>query len=535
MRLSTVLLLSVAACGAPAAAQTFSPERIRADVSFLASDLLEGRNAGERGYDIAALYVAAEFEKLGLKPGAGNSYSQTVPFVQVGLDPKRPAAFVLNGRRFVNGTDAVIGASPLIANQDEQAEMVFVGYGLEDPRFGLDDYAGLDVRGKVIVFLHGAPASVPSEEAASLGEGRIKLAASKGAIGAIRLFTPAFEKLISWDRFRAYGKEKSMRWVEPNGTPHIENPTMRIGGTLGAKASAALLKDAPTDWAALLKTIEDKNAKPKSFALPGKIRLIRHSNIEKTSSPNVIGLIEGSDPALANEVVMLTGHLDHDGVGDPVNGDSIKNGMMDNAVGVATLMEAARAFQASGKRPRRSLLFVALTAEEDGLLGSEYLANYPALPGKKVVANVNLDMPILTYDFQDVIAFGAEHSTMGPIVARAVQGAGVTLSPDPVPEEGLFTRSDHYSFVKKGVPAVFLVTGYAGEGKARSQDFLKNHYHQVSDDLRLPVRWDAAAKFARVNYLVARELADGEEAPRWYEGSYFGEKFAKDQPKAAKP
>jgi Zn-dependent M28 family amino/carboxypeptidase len=124
---------------------------------------------------------------------------------------------------------------------------------------------------------------------------------------------------------------------------------------------------------------------------------------------------------------------------------------------------------------------------------------------------------------------------MGPIVARAVQGAGVKLSPDPIPEEGLFTRSDHYSFVKKGVPAVFLVTGYAGEGKARSEDFLKNHYHQVSDDLRLPVRWDAAAKFARVNYLIARELADGAEAPRWYEGSFFGEKFAKDQPKAPKP
>ena len=177
------------------------------------------------------------------------------------------------------------------------------------------------------------------------------------------------------------------------------------------------------------------------------------------------------------------------------------NGLMDNAAGMATMLEAARAFQASGKPPRRSVLFVALTAEEDGLLGSEYLAEHPALPGKKVVANVNLDMPILTYDFTDVIAFGAEHSTMGPIVARAVQSMGIASSPDPIPEEGLFTRSDHYSFVKKGIPAVFLKTGFAGEGKAKSEEFRKLHYHKVTDDMKLPVRWDAAAKFARVNYL----------------------------------
>ena len=150
-----------------------------------------------------------------------------------------------------------------------------------------------------------------------------------------------------------------------------------------------------------------------------------------------------------------------------------------------------------------------------------------------MVANVNLDMPILTYDFTDVVAFGAEHSTMGPIVARAVQSIGVTLSPDPIPEEGLFTRSDHYSFVKKGIPAVFLKTGFAGEGKAKSEEFRKLHYHKVSDDMKLPIRWDAAAKFAQVNYLIARELADAAEAPRWYAGNFFGDKFAPDQPQSA--
>ena len=186
-------------------------------------------------------------------------------------------------------------------------------------------------------------------------------------------------------------------------------------------------------------------------------------------------------------------------------------------------------------RPKRSILFVALTAEEDGLLGSEYLAEYPAFKGRQPVANVNLDMPILTYDFQDVIAFGAEHSTMGATVARAVSAIGVKVSPDPMPEENLFTRSDHYSFVQKGVPAVFLKTGFAGAGKAASEDFRKHHYHQVSDEVDLPFNWEAGAKFARVNYLIARELADAPEAPKWYSGSFFGDKFAAGQPKAPKP
>jgi Zn-dependent M28 family amino/carboxypeptidase len=199
------------------------------------------------------------------------------------------------------------------------------------------------------------------------------------------------------------------------------------------------------------------------------------------------------------------------------------------------MLEAARAFVDSGRRPRRTVMFVALTGEEDGLLGSEYLAEYPTLAGKKVVANVNLDMPILTYDFTDVVAFGAEHSTLGPIVDRAVSKIGVKLSPDPVPEEGLFTRSDHYSFVQKGIPSVFLVTGYGGAGKAASEDFQKNRYHQVSDDMTAPFNWKAAAKFAQVNYLIAREIADAPTAPLWYTGSYFGDKFAAGQPKAPKP
>ena len=289
MRSSLALLMSACAIAAPASAQTFSPERIRADVAFLADDLLEGRNAGERGYDIAAHYVAAEFRKLGLQPAAGASYFQSVPFVKVGLDKAHPASITIAGQRFANGIDIVTGATPLVANQDEEAEIVFVGHGLEDPRFGLDDYAGLDVKGKVVAYLYGAPKSVPSEEAASLNSTRGKTIASKGAIGSLMLFTPALEKLISWDDLSGYADEESFRWVAPDGKPHIENPTLRIGGTLGTKAAAALLKGSAMEWPALLKAMEDPTARPKGFVVRNKARLQRVSKIEKISSPNVVG------------------------------------------------------------------------------------------------------------------------------------------------------------------------------------------------------------------------------------------------------
>ncbi|MBX3565709.1 MAG: M20/M25/M40 family metallo-hydrolase [Sphingomonas sp.] len=251
--------------------------------------------------------------------------------------------------------------------------------------------------------------------------------------------------------------------------------------------------------------------------------------------PNVLGIIPGSDPALKNEYVVISAHLDHLGMGRPGGGDMIFNGAMDNASGVATMLEAARAFTTSGKPPRRSILFVALAAEEQGLVGSNFLARHPLIGDGKFVANVNLDMPILLYDFQDVVAFGAEHSTLGLIVAAAAAKMKVALSPDPVPAENLFVRSDHYSFVKQGIPSIFLVTGFQNGGEKAFKDFLKKHYHQPSDQIDLPFDWRAAARFAKINYLIAREIADADKAPMWYEGNVYGDRYAKNAPRAPKP
>lgn len=252
-------------------------------------------------------------------------------------------------------------------------------------------------------------------------------------------------------------------------------------------------------------------------------------------APNVIGMLPGSDPVLKKEYVVLSAHLDHVGV-DPVQvGDKIFNGAMDNASGVATMLETARAFAQSKQRPKRSILFVALAGEETGLLGSSYLARHPVVGDGKVVADVNLDMPILLYDFQDVIAFGGEHSTMGEVTARAGARMGVTVSPDPMPEEDFFERSDHYSFVKAGVPSIFLMTGFKNGGEKAFRTFLAKNYHKPSDQIDLPFNWEAGAKFARLNYWIAREVADAAEAPRWYEGNRYGDRFAKGAPRAPRP
>lgn len=252
-------------------------------------------------------------------------------------------------------------------------------------------------------------------------------------------------------------------------------------------------------------------------------------------APNVIGILPGADPVLKNEYVVLSAHLDHVGTDPKRAGDNIFNGAMDNASGVATMLETARAFAESRQRPRRSILFVALAGEEMGLLGSSHLARNPVVGSGKIVADVNLDMPILLYDFQDVIAYGGEHSTMGEITARAGAKMGVSATPDPMPEEDFFERSDHYSFVKVGVPSIFLMTGFKNGGEKAFRTFLAKNYHQPSDQTDLPFNWEAGAKFARLNYLIAREVADAPEAPRWYEGNRYGDRFAKGAPRAPWP
>jgi Zn-dependent M28 family amino/carboxypeptidase len=527
------------ALAASASAQTgtdeprFTPETFRAHVGFLADDLLEGRNAGERGYDLAALYVAQRFAALGLKPAVGDTWYQQVPFIEHRLGGE-PASLAIGGRSFANGAEVLLSSSAVEPDQAIEAPLVFAGFGLDAPALGYSDYAGLDVRGKIVVTLSGVPKGTPSEIGAHLNSEKRRMAEARGAIGLLTIRTRAEETRRPWASMARSANEPGLSWVAPDGKPFIYGAGVRFRGTLDTVAAEAAFAGARRSLDRVLAEADRPNARPRGFALKPTVRFSQHSVTRTFSSPNVLAMLPGSDPALAGEYVVLMAHLDHEGVDKVANGDQIYNGAMDNATGVATLIEVARAMKESGVRPRRPILFAAVTAEEDGLLGAQYLAKNPVVGSGKVVGVVNLDMPVLLYDFTDVVAFGSDHSTLGPIVARAGAKMGVSLSPDPLPQEGLFTRSDHYRFVQEGIPAVFLMTGFAGDGKEKFTDFLATHYHKPSDDMSLPIDWQAAAKFARINYLIAREIADSDEAPRWYEDSVFGKLLAPDQPKAAR-
>ena len=519
---------------ATADAAQFSGERMKADIAFLADDKLEGRNAGERGYDLAAAYVAARFASIGLQPAINGSWYQQVPMVETKLGPSG-ARVIIGGTSFANGGEVLMGPSATDPRQSITAPVVFAGYGMYDPARGIDDFEGLDVRGKIVATLSGFPKGMASDIGAHLASEKGKAAEKHGAIGTIGIMTPTAEKVFAWKRRAEYHDVPGMTWVANNGTPYSSAPGIRTGASLNTPAAEALFKGAPTTLKAVLDEAERDGGRPKGFALAQQVTLERESTTRRLTSPNVVAVLPGSDPKLKNEYVVVMGHLDHDGVDESLAGDKIYNGAMDNAAGIATMLEAARALVNSPNRPKRSILFAAVTAEEDGLLGAQYLAKHPIAAGGKVVGVVNLDMPLLTYDFQDVIAFGAEHSTLGPVVEQAAAKANVKLSPDPEPEQSTFVRSDHYRFVQEGVPSVFLVTGMAGPGKAANDDFNAKHYHQVSDDMSRPFDWKAAAKFAWINYLITRAIADAPEAPQWYQGSFFGEIFAKSAPKAARP
>lgn len=516
------------------AADKFEPsaDAMRAHVTFLADDLLQGRMPGTPGYDIAANYVASQFLQLGVKPaGENGTYLQKVPMVSY-RSAERGALTLRGGRKPVSmlfGADYRPYADPLGRQVKLTAPMVFVGYGIVAPERSRDDYAGLDVKGKIVVVLGGAPKSLQSEERAYYAGGRTKRieAAKRGAIGYISVATPSQEKAYPFDKGNAHWRDTSMTWATPDGTPQLSGGQARPLASISQKGAAKLFAGAPVPVETIMAAAETPDGVTPRFELPLTAQVSLTNEIARVDSSNVVGLIEGSDPARKDEYVVLSAHLDHIGTSEPVDGDSINNGALDNAGGIATLLEVARGFEQSGAAPKRSILIVAVTAEEQGLIGADYFAHNPTVPKGSLVADVNLDMPILLYDFQDVVAFGAERSSVGPAVRRAAESMGVKLSPDPLPDEGLFTRSDHYRFVEAGIPAVFLMTGFANGGEAAFTGFLANRYHKPNDDLRQGIDYVAGAKFAKLNYRIARELADGKDRPRWNDGDFFGGKFAK--------
>lgn len=507
-------------------------ERIAEDIAWLADDAREGREAGTAGYDAAAIYVAAEFEAAGLSPGVNGGWMQTVP-LRTAVRDLDAARFTLDGKggfqTLVHLTDYIIGRSATETDYETSGDLVYAGYGVSAPSENYDDYAGLDVAGKIVVAFSGAPKGFATEVAAYVSETetKVKAAAAKGAVGFISIQTASGG--FPWPVAVQYAGAPGMTWVGPDGRAMSPAPSIRATAFMNESGAQKIFAGEALDFLAL-RTLEAASGAPKGFAIKKRARLSGRSIFSEAKSDNVIGVIEGADPALRDEVILLTAHLDHVGVdadGKPGQ-DVINNGALDNAAGVAILIEAANKFRRAGKAPRRTIAFAAVTAEEKGLIGADYLARHPVFGAKRVVANVNLDMPVLLYPFTDVVAFGAERSSIGPVVADAAASMGLALSPDPLPEENIFTRSDHYSFVKQGVPAVFLIIGFGNGGEKLFRDFLATHYHAPTDDISLPILYQEGARFTELNYRIARALADADASPTWNKGDFFGETFGKD-------
>ena len=508
-----------------------SAERLEADVRFLADDALMGREAGTPGYDMAAGYVAGHFAAMGLKPSANGTYFQQVPLVEYRNDEAKANALQIvglpEGTELVAKEDYFTSGTPRVEEGFIEGPLVFVGYAFAADGYPRDDFTGVDVKDKIAVVLRGAPTNLNTEERAHFGATKSQRLSERGAVGVISLWTPETEKGFAWEEAKKYyaTDEGGMVWVTDEGAPYTSAPNILATATISPGLSEMLFENQPVSWEQVIEAENDPDKWVRSFDMGLTGRIDFANVLEPLESPNVIGIIPGSDPELAHEVVVVTAHLDHEGIKptEKEGDDEIYNGAMDNASGTAAIMEVARIMVE--EPPRRTVMFLALTAEEKGLRGSAYFAKHPVLEeGQKIVANVNLDMPVMTYEFTDVVAFGAERSTMFPIVEKAAADAGVTLSPDPQPQEGYFTRSDQYMFVREGIPAVYLDTGYGGDGAVEFPAFLRDHYHEPSDEADR-LLYDQLARFTAVNIAIVEGVANMDEAPRWKKGDFFGTTF----------
>ena len=518
------LIFASAAPPGVAADFTASPAALRSHIEVLASDLLQGRAPGTPGFDIAAAYVASRFAELGLKPaGDAGGFLQHVTLVS--YRAAEHGAIRLNGLGgvvdLVFGDDFRPAATPTqLAVDLKGVKLVFVGYGVVAPEKGRDDYAGLDVRGKIVVMLTGAPPLYPnpSQERGYYASARTKRqeAARHGAVGVITLAGIPGANWQPW----------ATSWSTPDGAAFLAGAPAIPLATINQTGAAKLFAGAPKPLSEVWPATGPPPADPARFELAMTADVALKSESKPIETANMVGMIEGSDPKLKTEFVIMSAHLDHLGVTAPVNGDAINNGALDNASGVATLLEAARGLMADRVKPKRSIIILAVTGEEKGELGSEYFAYHPTVTKTAIIADVNLDMPILKYDFKDVVAFGAEHSSVGKSVARAAGRMGVALSPDPVPQQGIFTRSDHYRFVEQGIPSVMLMLGFQNGGEQAFNDFMATRYHRPNDDTSQFIDYAAAARFARLNYEIAKELANQRDRPTWNKGDFFGDRFA---------
>ena len=522
------LLFAGPASAAPEA-PLFSAGAVRAHLEFLADDLLEGRGTGTRGFDLAAHYVATQFHAVGLQPAAPEGWYQPAPLVERTPNVASEPRLTIGGRRFPLGKHALA----VISGEGVQTwsgGAVFVGYGLVDPELGIDDYQGLDVRGQAVIYYDAAPASLTSEQADRLAQGRAEAARTRGAAGLVPIRPGDAADGMTWEDLRSDFAQPFFNWLRDDGEPYRPIP-MRFSAMLDGEAAARAFDGAPVDFAGI-EALAARGEPLPAFPLASGMTIETENHWRRFSSPNVIGMVGGTDPALARECILVTSHLDHLGVdASAAGGDRIFNGALDNASGVAVMIEMARAMAAAA--PRRPVVFVATTGEELGLLGSDYLASQGLPACDRIAGVVNIDGGVPLHDLPEAVAYGAPHSTIGPAFEAAAAANGIRAGQDDMPPTEFFDRTDHFSFVRRGVPGVYLVMSSGGDEEAQAR--YRGRYHQPDDDLTLPFNWEAGARFARLAHDLVRAIADAPDPPRWYADSPIGQRYAPNDPKADRP
>jgi hypothetical protein len=540
---------------AAAAAQTPGPDLASeanqwwAHVRFLADDKLEGRNVGTPGFEAAAQYVEGQFKAIGLKPAGTNGYRQVVKLESRSLVPDQSSlALVRDGqeRPLAIGQDASLSARGELDGSVE-VPMVFLGYGLSIPEANWDDLGGEDLHGKLAVYINAfPPVKVSGNVKSHVNTANERWLALKraGAIGVATIAAPRAPGAANPGRGAAPDPRGDASAGAPDapgrGTPGAgrggtPQPTIMLFDrqlndaagetlaiTLTPRGATAILDGTGHTLDEINQLVLDGKPLPR-FALPATLKAHASLRREPLDSANIVGLVEGSDPVLRSEYVIMSAHLDHLGSGRPVNGDAIYNGAMDDASGVASLIETARLLKASGARTKRSVVFVAVTAEEKGELGSFYFASRPTVPFNQIVADLNLDMFLPLYPLKVIEVQGLAESSLGDAAREAAKTQGVDVQTDREPEQNRFIRSDQYSFIRKGVPALAFKFGYefGSPDETTRRTWVRDIYHKPADDTNQPVDKEAAAKFDRVIDALLQRVANDPARPTWNADSFF--------------
>lgn len=536
-RLSTLLALILIPTSVPAqsgaAPAPITPHEIDGHLRFLSSDLLEGRAPATRGGRLAAEYIAAQLRAFGVEPGVKGSYFQTVP-IDIVNARRTTIKATASGRATANlryPEDVVVWAGSAADSSAARGELVFVGYGSTAPEYKWNDFKDVDVRGKVLLVLVNDPPA-PRDEPELFGGramtyyGRwtykFEEAERRGAAGALIIHTTERAGYPWHTVVGSWAKEQRMLPRDPN----LPAP-LGVRGWITDSAAIALLAQAGLDLAQLRTRAESREFTPVPTGI--SVGLSFANTVEHLQSENVVGIVRGRDPIVRDQYVAFSSHWDHLGIGPVVGGDSIYNGALDNASGVADLLAVARVAAQQSPKPRRSFLFVFVTAEESGLLGSEFFGQNPVVPADKIVANLNVDGGNVLGRVRDLTVLGSNKSSLGPTLGRMLATRGMRITPEEHPERGYFYRSDHFSFAKVGIPSISIGAGTdfvgrpKGWGVEQNEEYTAKRYHQPSDEYRPDFDLTGAAQLAEIVLRLGTSVANSSTAPAWNPDAEFRE------------